>query len=356
MSKIVKLSSGFLYSEDFKDRLSMLWDFDGDDVNDRVAVNSDSISLLPKNNKRFEMFIKIPDKKGYVFQTEVDYTPSDGDEVAGVVLRAITHNFVQASIDGTNMEFCRYLKIDIVDGLTIHLKASMDGVNWYTYGNTSIADANTIGYFIDRTSITDEFKILNCRMFKNNFVTINNIDKKYRVKIFNKEDEDITNQFLIRKMNTKAVLDCTNLVLPIKYLKFKIFDFDGNLVNEHEMEDIYGGDCYELESNITVTVNDNVLNDSLYDLGNIAEDTMYTIKIENHESFAMNKTLYVECLNPYNNGDLPVFISLANEDNYEKVKTFQLKPYEIKEFKLLIKKDKEMVVIDDSFKFKISLE
>lgn len=352
MAELEKVASGIIYNEDFSNGLSLLWDYSHDDITNRVVQNSDSISISP-NNKRFELFIKTPSKDGYVYQTKVEYKPSDTSERAGLIFRSITENYAFVEINDELDEKYEFIKADFSDGSTLSVKA-FNGTDWVNVGNTTLADSNSIGMYMDKTSKKDNFKIFNCNIYKDNFIYINALDKSYIIKIFDKNGKDLSSDFYIRKMNNRAVIDGTNSIFPIDELRIDIIDsVSKEIITSKHIHDVFGGDVFTLNNDISVLLDGTVLNTSVYDLGEVDTENVYTLTIKNNELYKINKNIKIKCENSFNGGDVPVFISRSVNKDFQKELTVDFNPLDSKDFYIKVVNDGKITSIEDKYKFKI---
>lgn len=359
MSFLSKVSSGFLYDEKFENDISLIWELSPNDYN-RIAINSDSISLLP-NGERLELLMPCPKENDFVFQTNISYTPTDKNEDAGCILKSTTENYAELSICGDDPETTTAIKMQVDSSYVLNARCLVND-KMIDYGNTRLVDANFIGFYLNKTSTIDNFKIHNICMCKNNYITIRNFDRTHNVKVFDSNGIEITEKFYIKKMNTKVIIDCTNMLFPIDKLILKIYDSFDNELYSKEMLDIYGGDVYEYSQSIRMYIDNNELDDNIYGIKNSGNVALHILKIENCENYEMHdKTLQIEAYDPYNPGYQNVYISELQGgnpvDNYEKVKTgIDLKIAEIKEYSLKIIRNDKTLVIDDDYKFKITFQ
>jgi hypothetical protein len=84
---------------------------------------------------------------------------------------------------------------------------------------------NSVGYYVGNGVDTDPaFSVKKCYMYKNNFVTINNFDRVNLIKLFDNTGAEITDNFTIKKKNSQIMIDGTNVIFPIDYLKVQVTD------------------------------------------------------------------------------------------------------------------------------------
>lgn len=359
MAQITKSISGELYTEDFAGDISLIWDLMPGN-SDRVAINSDSISLLPGDEK-VELLIPSPRDLGYVLQTKIDYKPTKPTERAGCILKSITENYAEVEICGDDLETCTYFKLELDLNAVFSVKAADENLVWKDYGNTKLLDANKIGYYLNsEDALNDEpFKIYNCVMYKDNFITINHYDRNNVVRIYNANDNEITDKFVIRKTNTKLLIDGSNTIFPIEKIKMKFFDMTtGILVHEGELENVYGGDIYDFSYNIEFYIDSVILDDSQYNLGVINGVQYYNLRIVNKENFAINdKILKIEAISKFNPGHKVVDMAHPNDqNNFTKERHISLTAGETKEFVMRVTKNKDHLITNDDYSFKIVLD
>lgn len=357
MANIIKSSSGFLYSEDNWDDLSLLWDLSPNDPS-RVALTSDSISLLP-GAERTELLLTAPKDKGYVIQSQMEYMPSKDTEAAGSLFKSLTGSYIELEIRGDTGVSCQYSKIIIDEDYILDAKASADGVIWMNYGNTKMADMNKIGYYIESGENTDAiFKIKNCTMYKNNNVILNGFDRKNNMKLFDRNMNEITDTFYIKKKNSQMILDGTNLIYPIDYLKVQVSDrVTGDIYHEGVLTNVYGGDMYEYNYNVELYIDEVLLTNDMHDLGKVGEEKSFILKITNKESYPLQeKILKVSNYTIYNPGYKITQISFESRNDYHDSLKVSFGPGETRLFRLKISRDDSLTNIEDEYKFNIVLE
>ena len=355
MATIIKSSSGFLFSEDKWDDLSLLWDLSPNDPS-RVALTSDSISLLPGVD-RLELLLPAPMDNGYVMQSEIEYAPKQSAEKAGCVLKSLTNSIIELEVCGDTDVNCKYSKIIVDDDHILDAKVSLDSNMWVDYGNTRAVDMNKLGYYIE-SNLDTVLKVKNCTMYKNNTVILNGFDRKNIMKLFDSNMNEITDKFYIKKKNAQMTLDGTNIMYPIKYLKMQVLDRDtGEVYHEGELNDVYGGDIYEYNYNIEVYVDEILLDNTMHSLGPISGEKIFNVKITNKESYPLkDKNIKVSYYSVYNKGNKLAKIAFENGDNYLTTLNTNFAPGETKLFKLKIARDNTFISIEDEYKFNIILE
>lgn len=359
MAEIIKASSGLLYHEEFKGEISLIWDLSPSDP-DRVVINNDSISLLP-GDEQVELLIPVPRECGYVFQTSIEYNPTSASERGGCILKSITTNAAELEISGDDSARCSHIKMEVASDYVVTAKAG-NGSKWTDYGNTRLIDANKIGFYLGSGTSVDPIKIFNCSMYKANHITFKGLDNMHKLRIFNTNDVELTDKFVIRKFDRMVVIDGTNTLFPINNFRVKIFDSNNQIVYQNDFNDVCGGDNYEFSYNISMTVNDKPMNSDEFDLGVISEHTVYSLKITNNEDYKLeNKKLKIEAYNPYNQGYKAVNIARiragAIYDDFEKEKVgINIEPHETRDFAMRIAREDQSLLLGESFKFKITFE
>ena len=356
MANIMKSSSGLLYTEETWTDLSLLWDLSPNDPS-RVVLNDNSISLLP-GDQRLELLISAPKERGYVMQSEIEYSPILNNEAAGNTLRSVTDNYIDLEIRGDDTKLCSYTKIIVSDDAILDAKCSKDSANWLDYGNTKVIDMNKIGYYIGAGTKSTPFNIKKCVMYKNNNVLINNFDRKNVLKLFDSSGKEVTDKFVVKKKNTQMIIDGTNLIFPINYLKIQSCDrVTGAVYYEGELKDIYGGDVYEYSYFVEFFINEVVLTENIYDLGTINEDKIFCLKISNKEAHPLKgRKLKVSYYSIYNPGYKLAKLATTNSDVFVTELDVSLEAGETKLFNLKAIKDNDITNLENEYKFNIILE
>ena len=355
MAQIIKASSGFLYKEENFGDPSLLWDV-SPNIEDRIVLEDGSISLLP-GNERMELLITAPENN-YVAQIEIDYTPSTKEEKGGFMFKSVTDNIIELETCGEDMTNFRYAKLIVDSNNILDAKSSTDGKLWYERGDTKLIDMNKIGFYIGENTTADTIKIKNFTLYKDTNIYINNIAIGNYIKIFDENDNEVTDNFVIKKINTQTCIDGTNLLFPIPKMKIQVFDKEtGELISGSEIYDVYGGDIFEFRDNISFYIDDHLLDNSIYDLGIVQNKKKYTLKIENNDIKKItNRKLYIQYYSLYNPGYKLAKISKHNEDKYTDSLFVDLDVGETKSFTLKIERDLSCYNIDDGYYFNIVFE
>gem|GEM_PF-5116348 len=356
MANIMKSSSGFLYTEETWTDLSLLWDLSPNDPS-RVVLNNNSISLLP-GDQRLELLISAPKERGYVIQSKIEYKPVSKTEAAGITLRSVTDNYIDLEICGDDAEFCSYAKIAVSDDGILEAKCSKDGSNWIYYGDTKVIDMNKIGYYIGAGTKSTSFNINKCVMYKNNNILINNFDRKNVLKLFDAKGVEITDKFVLAKKNTQMLIDGTNIIFPIDYLKLQSCDrTTGEVYYEGEFRNLYGGDVYEYEYEVEFFIDKTLLTNTIYNLGTISDDKIFSLVVSNKESYPLkDRKLKVSYYSIYNPGYKLAQLAPEDSDIFSTKLDITLGAGETKAFKLKAIKDSDVVNLEDEYKFSIILE
>lgn len=356
MANIIKSSSGLLFAEELWTDLSLLWDLSPNDPS-RVVLNSNSISLLP-GDQRLELLISAPKENGYVIQTELDYRPTTASESAGCTMKSITGNYIDLEVRGDTLVTCTYTKMIINENSILNAIASNGGTTWIDYGNTKVIDMNKIGYYVGEGSSASQLDIKKCIMYKNNFVTINNFDRTNVLKLFDSTGHEVTSQFIVRKKNTQMCIDGTNIIYPIDYLKVQSCDrITGAVLYEGELRDIYGGDIFEYEYDLEFYIDNNLLTNTIYNLGQISGERIFDLKISNKEAYDLNnRKLKVSYYNIYNPGFKLAQIAEGGSADFKTELDISILAGETKVYKLKAVKDKSILNIENEYKFNIIFE
>lgn len=358
MANIIKANSGFIFSENFDtDDMSLLWTL-SPNLKDRVVHNDDSITLLP-GEERMELLITMPNETGYVMQSDLQYNPSDENEAAGITFRSITDSTVDLEVKGDTTHKVYHTKMTVDDNNILSATGSDNGgINWREYGNTKIIDMNKIGYYIAENTEKDSITISNMTLYKSNYISFNNFDRKNIIRIYDKNDTEITDDFVIFRTNNSVKIDGTELLFPIEYLKIRSFDRDtGDLRFEGEVNNVYGGDVYEYNYNINFFINDHKLENDIYSLGAINEEKEFILRIENKESYdILDRHLRVDWYSYLNPGYKAVSLADINSDDFSNELNISLLAGESRNYKLKISKFKDYLNLEDNYNFKITLE
>lgn len=359
---LTKSSTGLLYEEKFGENLSLLWDF-VPNILSRVKLNKGSIEILPGED-RIEMLMPTPVDTGWVFQTHIHYAGRTATESCGFILKSITDNTAECELRGDTRELFDYLKMELDRESTFYLKASRDGLQWRDFGNSKMLDGNKFGYYISELTQHDPLILYDCVIYKNNFITVDDIPKGCTAIVYDKLGANITHKFILKHENGKLVLDGSNMLFPIEYLKIKFLDNEFNTIRESELENVYGGDVFDFSYNITVKIENETVDNNDHVLDTVMGPfKLYAVSIRNEESYDLKeRTLKISASSAFNPGDIPVTIaettshdSMSNLDFNKQLKV-TLKSYENKNFFIKIEKDQNLPLLDTEYKFKLTLE
>lgn len=356
MANIIKASSGLLFSEDFGADTSLLWTV-SPNFPDRVVQNSGSISLLP-GTERMELLIPTPDGSSYVLQSDTDYNPTVAADTGGVTLRSLTDSTVDFEVIGDNTKVFKYSKCTIDNYNVLSAIGSTDGLIWQEYGNTKVTNMNKVGYFMGAGTTTDSLDINDCKIYKNNYIIFNNFNRTNLIKLFDATGVEITNNFILKKRNTQVQLDGTEIIYPITTLIVRVYDRDTlALLHEGTINNVYGGDIYEYDYNVSFYINGVLLTDTLYDLGLISASQEFELRVVNNEAYALSsRKLSISYYTYTNPGYQSVDIAEANSTDFKKELNVSFTAGEAKTFKLKVSDYKTYLNLDDSYRFKINLE
>lgn len=361
MDQLTKASSGVLYEEKFGVGLSLLWDFVPNNL-DRVKLNENSVEILP-GNERVEMLMPCPASSGWLCQVHLSYAGRTSTESAGFILKSITDNVAECELKGDTRDLYDYMKMELDDTSTFSLKASKDGVYWKDFGNSKMLDANKFGFYMNELTQHDALVLKSILVCRNNFVTINDIPMQSTVVIYDANGANVTHRFIVNKLSNKIVIDGSNMLFPIPYLKIKFLDVDFSEIRVVEITDIYGGDTFDFSYNISFKIEGKELTNKDHHLDIVAGPfKLYALQIQNDEDYDIeNKTLKIEASSIFNPGYMPVTIAetttldnVANLD-FKKNLEISLKAHENKNFYMKIEKLNNMPVLDSEYRFKISL-
>lgn len=361
MKQLTKSTSGLLYEENFGENLSLLWDLVPNNLN-RVRLNKDSVEILP-GSERVEMLMPCPSNTEWVCQVNLSYAGRTSTESAGFVLKSITDNIAECELKGDTRELFDYLKMELDQESTFSLKASKDGQYWRDFGNSKMLDANRFGFFVNELTQYDPLVLKNITVCKNNFITIHDVPTDAVVVVYDSKGANITHKFIIKKENNVLVIDGSNMMFPISYLKVLFLDKDYKEISTSELNDIYGGDVFDFSYNMTFKIDGVVLDDNVHSLNIVSGPfSLYSVQITNNESYELkDKRLRIEASAMFNPGNIPVTIaetsSMDNVSNldFKKELSLSFKAYENKIFYIKIEKVTNIPTIDSEYRFKISL-
>ena len=225
-----------------------------------------------------------------------------------------------------------YIKFNKTKGRYVFW-ASPDGYSWIEVGNVSFTDSGVIGFFLYGTHDQELIEKTHCyfnsfAIYNSKYIVIDGVDKKYEAEIY---DENGT--ILLRTDNTgfnnivgrtenRLVINTNTLPMPIKKPVLRIFSPTNYSVtiDQHELEEIYGGDTFNLERDIRAYINNQEIDmNVLYDLGTFYRGSYYVkLDIHNHEEYTINNVkVKVIRYSEYHGGESEVNIALCDENRLE---------------------------------------
>lgn len=365
MATLSKAISGFILEDKF-DSSNLLWDISPNDYS-RVVYESGFVGL-EHGEERLIMSIPTP-SKDYVMQAYIYHFPKSLSDIGGIVVLSNTgnqieyQNFFNGTIDSS---IYRYIKV-VVEKEVYNFYASEDGKTWIDVGNSQMTDGNRIGFFIDGilTVKSEKFVILEAEFYKSNFITINNIPKNGSIKIYNNSGINILedNDFNVKIEDNKAIVDFTKAVLPMRNYSISVFSPDGTLFSSLKDIDINGGDVYECNYDIEISIagEGTIINsDNIFDLGRVhGGDTVIPLIITNKEKTTLNDLkMSIITVDYYRGGEF-VKLSLDGSDEYNNsIKISNLPPNTGINVNVKIERDLSQFTpaISDSYRFKIVIE
>lgn len=361
MKELSKVSSGLLYEENFGEDLSLIWDFIPNNLN-RVKIHQNSVEILP-GEERIEMIMPTPVDIGWVYQTHIDYNGRTGSEACGFILKSITDNVAECELRGDTRDLFSYLKMELDLESVFNLKASKDGKTWRDFGNSKMFDSNKFGYYMTEMTQYDSLTIKDCIIYKSNFITINNISKDLNAVVYDSLGANITHKFVMTHKDGVLTLDGGNMLFPIDELVIKFLDADFNIVREAILKKVYGGDIYDFAFNVTVRIEREILDNDTHHLDTVVGAyKLYAVSITSEEAYILNKRhLKIEPASAFNPGDLPVTIAeTSSHDNtnnldFKKELEVTFKPYENKNFFIKIARTQGLTLLEQEYKFKLTL-
>lgn len=361
MDQLTKASSGLLYEEKFGVGLSLLWDFVPNNLN-RVKINENSVEILP-GEERVEMLMPCPASSGWMGQIHLSYSGRTSTESAGFVLKSITDNIAECELKGDTRELYDYMKVELDDSYVLSLKASKDGIYWKDFGNSKMLDANKLGFYINELTQYDPLVLKDIVICKSNFITISDVPSDSTVAVYDAKDANITHRLIVNKTNNKLVIDGSNMLFPIPYLKFKFLDKEFNELRVIELSSIYGGDTFDFNYDISFMIEGRELTNQGNSLDTVTGSyKLYSLQIRNDESYDLvNKTLKIEASSAFNPGHLPVTIAetTTHDDtpnlDFKRSLVVSFMSHENKNFFIKIERSNNAPILDSEYRFKISL-
>lgn len=353
--EINKSASGLLYKEEFNNSLSLIWEATN---NNRVSLNTDSISLLPGEE---ECQLLIPTPESYVWNVQTTLVDNGTDNNMGFIVKSITSNIAKCNIEA-EQEQDLLLKISMDSFHNLRVRGSKDGISWNDYGNTRFYDCNYFGYYIE-SDTTSSLAIRSIYVYKSDYVTVVGIPDTCKVQLLDSEETDITSRLTLYQNHSKVIIDTSNMKYPIEKLRINFLNIDDEIEDYFEIEDVYGGDSYETVYDIRFRINNIELDANTFELDTVTGDRgLYGLSIQNNENQTFTSlTLSIQASDGFNLGYIPVSIALAESaddiDNivFSKTLNIDLLPYENKNFHIKIDRN-ILPTLDDHYRFKINLK
>jgi hypothetical protein len=292
MATITKTLSGFLFEDKF-DSHNLLWDVSPNDYS-RVVYESGYVGLK-HGDERLTMSIPTP-SEDYVLQAEIYHNPISLSDVGGIAVLSNNNNQIEYHnyFSGTaDSNIFRYVKMCVEKGV-YNFFASKDGLKWVLVGNSEMADANRVGFFIEgiESLVADIFRVINVEFYKSNILTFNNIPVGSTVQILKEDGTDALKDidYTTKWYGNKMMLDLTKTLLPIPNARLIVTNGIGTTVADIPGIDINGGDIFEYSYDIEISIGSSVVsNNTIFDLGRVTgKETLIPITITNKENITLS--------------------------------------------------------------------
>lgn len=347
--KITKIATGLILKDDFSNSFNPAWDFFPNSL-DRVLFNEDSIVLLPQKSEPLEMLMPSPIDGKFIMQTELNYNPLSENDIAGCLIKSITGNTVDCEFtyeEGAQNNY-KYLSLSSNENYIINLRASADGRNWHDLGNTKFYDGNYLGYFINGSDA--ELEIKNCVLCRDKFVVIRGINPTDTVKLIDSKNTDLIElaglDYVLK--GTKLIIDVSNILLPIKNVSLVI-----NNVNVLNIDELYGGDAFDYDSNILFEIEGT----EGFDLGEVyGKAKNYTLTVTNNSNNERVGKLVIDKVSSYDKGHCMAYLYDIDETDFtKKQKSLDMTISAGQTMKCIVRIDKDTsyVSLEDNFNFNI---
>lgn len=259
--------------------------------------------------------------------------------------------------------------------------ASSDGYNWIEVGNVKFADSNIIGLFLYGTEDENLLQNSHCyfnyfALYKSKYITINNVDRKQEMEITDKNGKVIMRTdsleylHMVSRSSRECTINTTFLPMPIEDATLRIYEKKNyeNTIATYPMGDLYGGDSFVLEKDISLFINNQEINPlELYNLGTFYRGS-YFIKVDvhNNENDILNDVkIKVIRYSEYYGGEEEVAVALYEEGvsqerlQYSKeIVIDQIEPTQGRSFfmKLIDRPVQDFYMTANSYRFKIIVE
>lgn len=371
MTILEKVVSGELYEDDF-DSISLLWDIYPSSSSDRVTEQSYGVGIK-HGDGRVTMSIPTPDDN-YVFQAEIEHSPKEFEDIGGIVVLSTTDNQIECqtyhhSMQGEDQDY-KYVKV-CADKSLFDFYASKDGESWDMIGNSSLDQANRVGFFLEGKGLPmfSDFKVKRANMYRNNKLTISEIAGNKIVSLKDSKGQELiigNKNVRLSHEDSKIFIDLTNLILPIRGATLKVTDDDNNLVSELKDIDIHGGDSYRCIRNVEFYINGTLVNlENPFDVGRLNEENnTYKLEVKNTGATTLFKPrVRVLGYSRFYRGEGLVSIALPTELEEELafnsyIDLPDLMPGGIREAVIKIDRDRDETApfYAEEYRFKITLE
>lgn len=438
MAKLTKTNSGLIFKDDFSER-TLMWTLSPSDA-DNLSFGENGLQMK-HNKRYTSYTIVEPVIEEYSCIVELDHIPVNYDDIAGVLVMSSTKDYAEcqtylatgpselgnAELVNTDIKnmineiladnvvtytvdvdndtdnpitpsvqtqsvsimsdepfvdtFYRYIKFT-KNKYKYIFWASEDCVTWIEIGNVKFDNAGVIGFFIYGTEDEEILNNSHCffksfEIYNSKYITIDGIDRKHEVEIFDGDGniilrtDDIRYIYSINRSNKRILFNSTTSPMPIRNGKLRIFPKDKyeQTIAMYDMgEETFGGDGFSLERDISVFIdNKEVKTDKLYDLG-IFYRGSYFIKadVHNNEEYAISDVkITVIKYSEYYSGEEQVEVALFEDgisetklDYHKEVIIPEIRPSEGRSVYIKLKDKPNQGVYDtgNDFRFKILVE
>jgi len=316
MNYLNKIVHGNLLEDNFTS-LSMAWEL-SPNIPELIIENENSIELL-HGEEISRLLIDEPESE-YTFCVKLKHEPFIMSDIAGVVILSDQNNYIEVqSYDDDMNNLYNQIKIDKRNNrYLVYAKREKDSL-WQYIGGSTLMDVTKIGFFVKGTpnEQNSNLEIESVLFDRSTLIGFDNITENYFIELY---DEENNLKAAKRQVgDLRLFLDTKVLDTPLKNYKLIVKNEKQEEVLTEFLPDIYGGDVFIRDMNLTFFINGYEIDASqVLDFGKLDASIQYVdFAIRNNLSITENnKKVIISPVSNFYKGDEIIFVSeLDNENN-----------------------------------------
>ena len=315
MNYLNKIVHGNLLEDNFTS-LSMAWEL-SPNIPGLIIENENSIELLHGDENSY-LLIDEPENE-YTFCVKLNHEPTLMSDIAGVIIMSDKDNYIEVqSYDDDKDNLYSQIKIDKKNNkYLVYAKREKDSL-WQYIGGSTLMDVTKIGFFVKGTpnEQNSNLKIESVLFDRSTLIGFDNITENYYIELY--DEENNLKAAKRQSSNLRLFIDTKVLETPLKNYKIIIKNERREEVLEEILPDIYGGDVFIRDMDITFFINGYEIDPSqVLDFGKLDSNIQYIdFAIRNNLDITENnKKIIISPVSNFYKGDEIIFISELDSEN-----------------------------------------